>query len=61
MALNTPSLGLGYVERTWSAELGVRHDIIPNHAETFGVLSLKYFYDAVGGSSGGGMDEPDPM
>jgi hypothetical protein len=58
-ALNTPSLGFGYVETKWSVEIGGRHDLTSNHAETFGLLSLKYFYDAVGTGSGG--DEPDPI
>ena len=58
-ALNTPSLGLGYIDKLWSAELSGRHDITSNHAETFGVLSLKYFYDSVGGSSV--ADEPDML
>jgi hypothetical protein len=58
-ALNTPSLGVGYIDVRWSAELSARHDLVGDHANTLGVLSLKYFYDAVGTT--GGSDEPDPM
>ncbi len=58
-ALNTPSLGLGYIDVRWAAELSVRHDLVGSHANTLGVLSLKYFYDAVGTT--GGADEPDPI
>jgi len=58
-ALNSPSLGLGYIDVRWSAELSVRHDLTNNHPDTLGVLSLKYFYDAAGTSGGG--DEPDPI
>ncbi len=58
-ALNTPSLGLGYIDVRWSAELSARHDLIGSHADTLGVLSLKYFYDATGTTGSG--DEPDPI
>ena len=58
-ALNTPSLGLGYIDVRWSAELSARHDLIGSHADTLGVLSLKYFYDASGTTGSG--DEPDPI
>lgn len=58
-ALNTPSLGIGYIDVKWAAELSFRHDLESSHAETFGVLSLKYFYDAVGASSA--ADEPDQL
>jgi hypothetical protein len=57
--LNTPSLGFGYIDTHWSAELSARHDIVATHAETLGILSLKYFYDAVGTT--GSSDEPDPI
>jgi len=46
--VNTPSLGFGYIDPKWSVELGVSHDAIGNHAETLGVLSLRYFYDPTG-------------
>lgn len=58
-AINAGSLGLGYIDVHWSAELSARHDIISEHAGTLGILSLKYFYDATG--STGGSDEPDPI
>jgi hypothetical protein len=57
--LNTPSLGFGYIDTHWSAELSARHDLTATHAETLGILSLKYFYDAVGTT--GSSDEPDPI
>jgi len=43
--LNTPSIGLGYIDPRWSVELGVRHDLTSEHASTWLVLSLRYFYD----------------
>ena len=46
--INSPSLGFGYIDPRWSVELGLRRDLISEHAETFGVLSLRYFYDADG-------------
>jgi hypothetical protein len=46
--INAPSLGFGYIDPRWSIELGLRHDLISDHAETLGVLSLRYFYDALG-------------
>jgi hypothetical protein len=49
--LNTPSLGLGYIDPKWSAEIGVNHDIVGSHAETMAVLSLRYFYDPTGANS----------
>jgi hypothetical protein len=48
--INSPSLGFGYVDPSWSVELSIRHDLIAEHAETFGVLSLRYFYDSAGAS-----------
>jgi hypothetical protein len=49
--VNTPSLGFGYVDPRWSVELGVRHDAIADHASTFVLLSLRYFYDATGSTT----------
>jgi hypothetical protein len=57
--LHTPSLGLGYVDPRWSIELGVRHDLTSDHASTFAVLSLRYFYDATGSTTP--ADQPDAM
>jgi hypothetical protein len=54
--INSPSLGLGYIDPHWSFELGVRRDLIGDHAETLGVVSFRYFYDAMGAGSG----QPDP-
>jgi hypothetical protein len=49
--INSPSVGLGYIGPSWSIEIGGRRDLIGQHAETFGVLSLRYFYDATGSSA----------
>lgn len=57
--LNTPSLGLGYLDIQWAIEAAVRHDLESDHAATTGVLSLKYFYDATGAA--GTPDDPDPL
>lgn len=57
--INTPSLGLGYIDPRWSIELGARHDLIGAHSETLGVLALRYFYDATGATPS--PDEPDPF
>jgi hypothetical protein len=52
--LNTPSLGLGYIDPRWSVELAVRHDLVSDHAATLGVLSLRYFYDPTGATQSPG-------
>jgi hypothetical protein len=46
--INSASLGFGYIDPSWSVEVAVRRDLISDHAETLGTLSLRYFYDAVG-------------
>jgi hypothetical protein len=53
--LNSLSLGFGYVDPKWSIEVGVRRDLIGDHGQTYGVLALRYFYDALG--LGGGDDQ----
>jgi len=58
-ALNSPSLGIGYIDPRWSVEVSGRRDITSEHAATLGVLSLKYFYDAAGTAPH--MDEPDAL
>lgn len=50
-AVHTPSLGFGYVDARWSIEVAGRHDLIADHASTFAVLSLRYFYDASGSTT----------
>jgi hypothetical protein len=57
--LNAPSLGFGYIDPKWSVELGVRHDLVSDHASTLVVLSLRYFYDPTGGTTP--PDEGDPL
>jgi hypothetical protein len=57
--LNTPSLGIGYVDPRWSIELGASHDATGSHASTLAVLSLRYFYDATGSTTP--ADQPDSL
>jgi hypothetical protein len=49
--LNAASLGFGYVDPKWSVEIGLRRDVVADHGETYGVLALRYFYDALGAGS----------
>jgi hypothetical protein len=49
--LNSPSIGLGYIDPRWSIEVGIRHDLVSDHASTLGVISLRYFYDPTGSTS----------
>jgi hypothetical protein len=44
--INSPSLGFGYIDPHWSIELGLRRDLLSEHAETLGSLSIRYFYDS---------------
>lgn len=53
--LNSASLGFGYIDPKYSIEIGVRRDIVSDHGQTFGVIALRYFYDALGLGS---PDEP---
>jgi hypothetical protein len=55
--LNTPSIGLGYIDPRWSVELGIRHDLTSEHASTLLVLSLRYFYDPSASSSSTPADQ----
>lgn len=55
--LNTPSVGLGYIDPRFSVELGVRHDLTSEHASTLLVLSLRYFYDPSASSSSTPADQ----
>jgi hypothetical protein len=57
--LNTPSLGIGYVDPRWSVEVGASHDATGSHASTLAVLSLRYFYDATGSTTP--ADQPDGL
>jgi hypothetical protein len=40
--------GVGYVDKKWSAELGVRRDVVADHPATLGVVGLRFFYDQTG-------------
>lgn len=42
------SLGLGYVDKRFGVELSGRRDVVADHPATTMMLSLRYFYDAVG-------------
>ena len=55
--IHSPSVGVGYIDPHWSVELALRRDLLSDHAETYGVLSLRYFYDPTGANSP--PDEPD--
>ncbi|HEY6458789.1 MAG TPA: hypothetical protein VIY73_01525, partial [Polyangiaceae bacterium] len=57
--LNTPSLGLGYIDPRWSIEVSGSHDLVGAHAATLGVVALRYFYDATNSTTA--ADEPDPF
>jgi hypothetical protein len=54
--INAASVGFGYIDPKWSIEIGVRRDLIGDHGQTFGVIGLRYFYDALGLGSGSGDD-----
>jgi hypothetical protein len=49
--INSPSVGFGYIDPHWSLELGIRRDLLSEHAETLFSLSFRYFYDAAGTNS----------
>jgi hypothetical protein len=52
MQVHALSMGFGYIDPKWSVEVGLRRDVISDHGQTFGVIALRYFYDALGlGSS----------
>jgi hypothetical protein len=55
--VNTPSVGFGYVDPRWSVEVAARHDAVSEHASTFAVITLRYFYDATGATTP--ADAPD--
>jgi hypothetical protein len=57
--VNTASVGFGYIDPRWGVELGVRRDLIADHGSTFGVLSLRYFYDSTGSTTQ--ADQPDAL
>jgi hypothetical protein len=46
--LNAASIGFGYIDPQWSVEIGLRRDLVADHGQTFGVIGLRYFYDALG-------------
>jgi hypothetical protein len=55
--VNSPSVGLGYIDPHFGIEVAVRHDLVAQHASTFGVLALRYFYDTTGAATP--ADAPD--
>jgi hypothetical protein len=57
--VHSASVGFGYIDPRWAVELGVRRDLIADHGSTFGVLSLRYFYDATESTTP--ADQPDAL
>ena len=57
--LNSASLGVGYLDPSWSVELSMRQDITGDHNMTYGILQLRYAYDPYGGGSGQTGESPD--
>jgi hypothetical protein len=57
MNVHSASVGAGYIDPHWSAELSLRRDLLQSRGETFGVLSLRYFYDPTPQPSP--ADQPD--
>lgn len=48
MKTHTASLGLGYVERKFSVELGGRRDVVADHPATLFTVGIRFFIDAAG-------------
>ena len=40
--------GVGYVDRKWSVELGIRRDVVSDRPATLGVIGVRFFYDQTG-------------
>jgi hypothetical protein len=55
---NAVSLGLGYVDRRFSVELGGRRDVSGDHPSTMLTLGLRFFIDS-NGATGGADAQPD--
>jgi hypothetical protein len=49
--VHSVSGGLGYVDRRFSIEAGVRQDIVGDHPDTMIGLAVRYFYEAAGPTS----------
>ena len=47
--------GLGYIDKSWSFEVGARHDIVGEHPDTMISLSIRFFYNPEG-TSGSPID-----
>jgi hypothetical protein len=48
MKTHAASLGLGYIERKFSVELGGRRDVVADHPATLLTLGIRFFIDSVG-------------
>jgi hypothetical protein len=46
--LHALSAGFGYVDPKWSIEFALRRDLVGEHGQTYGVIGLRYYYDALG-------------
>lgn len=53
--VHSGSLGVGYVDKRWSLDFGIRRDLSADHPSTMMMLGVRYFYDA------GSVDGPDTM
>jgi hypothetical protein len=57
--MSSGSLGLGYIDPSWSIEVAARRDFVSDHAGTLGVISLRYFYDVLGTANQGAEPTAD--
>lgn len=48
LKVHSASVGVGYVDRKWSVEVGARRDILADHPSTTISAGLRFFYDQVG-------------
>ncbi len=51
MRVHSISGGVGYIDKQFSAEFGLRQDVVGDHPATMMALALRYFYETAGASS----------
>jgi hypothetical protein len=56
MKTHALSLGLGYVDRRFSVDVGGRRDIVADHPSTMISVGLRFFIDSGGATGAGGGD-----
>jgi opacity protein-like surface antigen len=56
MKTHAASLGLGYIDRKFSVELGGRRDVVADHPATLLSLGVRFFIDSVAGATNDGGD-----